>query len=440
MLLKPVSALALSAFVSLFASSAVAAPAPSSDAKLLESPAKTLHHGKKDSKPKKKKPAHLAMVHSAEPRTSPKLAASLSSPLDIKKASDKGAPAKKGAVSASGKEVFIGGPVAHGSGYKHSTSGGLLKGSASVSAHGAMGGGHASNVSLKSGREPSHAKSVAKAEVAESGLDEHPPQALIATGGATLVGTEGVSDGKLVVASTVKVDPKTPCLHEPVELTRGTDTESFALTSCSGAVAPLADERFSVMLRPESAALPSSIPALAKVKGPQLAPGIRRVDRGLVERLQLVANHFAKPGTPTRISVVSGYRPSSPGSFHATAQALDFRVDGVTNEALVEFCKTLEDTGCGYYPNSSFVHIDVRAPKTGHVAWIDASGPGESPRYVAAWPPAPEPDVKVAKEDDDTTKPDALPPLPSDTVSTTPDEDRTPAASMSEPFHVKDWE
>jgi hypothetical protein len=63
------------------------------------------------------------------------------------------------------------------------------------------------------------------------------------------------------------------------------------------------------------------------------------------------------------------------------------RVTGVSNEELVAFCKTLSDTGCGYYPNSSFVHVDVRLPGTGSVSWIDASGPGEPPRYVTQWPP-----------------------------------------------------
>ena len=31
--------------------------------------------------------------------------------------------------------------------------------------------------------------------------------------------------------------------------------------------------------------------------------------------------------------------------------------------------------------------MDVRDPGTGHTAWIDASGPGETPRYVTQWPP-----------------------------------------------------
>jgi hypothetical protein len=46
------------------------------------------------------------------------------------------------------------------------------------------------------------------------------------------------------------------------------------------------------------------------------------------------------------------------------------------------------------------MHIDVRDPGTGHVGWIDASGPGESPRYVAVWPlPAVPTEKSVAADD-----------------------------------------
>jgi hypothetical protein len=33
--------------------------------------------------------------------------------------------------------------------------------------------------------------------------------------------------------------------------------------------------------------------------------------------------------------------------------------------------------GVGYYPNSSFVHLDVRETNT---YWVDYAGPGEAPR------------------------------------------------------------
>ncbi len=160
-----------------------------------------------------------------------------------------------------------------------------------------------------------------------------------------------------------------PCLHPPIDMVRGTEVERFSLTTCDGTVAPNAIERLSTLLRPSNAA------------------GTSRVDSRLVERLGLVTEHFAKGESGLKVSVVSGYRPSSAGSYHASGRAIDFRIDGVKNEEIVAFCKRLTDTGCGYYPNCSFVHLDVRDPGTGHVAWIDASGPGEAPRYVASWPP-----------------------------------------------------
>jgi hypothetical protein len=418
MLLKPVTALALSAFISFVASTAVAAPATTSDGKALTSSVKTTHHPKKASK--KKKPG-LA-YHSAEPKSSPKVAASTSRPLDMKKASEKTAvSSKKGAV-AGGKEVYIGGPTKPSADSK-----GSVNPPSSKVAAGKLHAGQPPVV--KSGREASHAKSVAKVD-SESGNDEHPVPAAALT--AFVYPTP-------IPVSKVAVSTKPACSHEPIEFMRGEEKETFTLSRCEGGLTPLADERVSVLVRPESAARPQSFEALAKVKGPQLAPGIRRIDPGLLARVQTVADHFGKPGSPVRVSIVSGYRPNSSGSYHATGQALDFHVEGVSNEALVDFCKTLEDTGCGYYPNSSFVHIDVRAPKTGHVAWIDASGPGESPRYVASWPPPPDPDMKVADKEDELLKIDSwLPPLPGG--PTVLDERGAPAASMQTPMRMKDWE
>jgi hypothetical protein len=144
-------------------------------------------------------------------------------------------------------------------------------------------------------------------------------------------------------------------------------------------------------------------------------PGVKLIHEGLVGRLQQVVDHFHAK----KITVVSGYRPSSLGSFHQSARAVDFHIEGVKNEDLVAFCRTLPDTGCGYYPNSSFVHLDVRAPRTGHVYWIDSSGPGEPARYVASWPPKdaaskpneiPRPDPAAPL--DEQTHPDSQPQLP----------------------------
>lgn len=209
-------------------------------------------------------------------------------------------------------------------------------------------------------------------------------------------------------AETDKPAQKVACFHDPVEIVRGAEVDKFALQRCEGGLAPFALERLSIVLRPAQVARPAldvnaigkaeSLSAKAKTqkadkaektekKEDVLPASVKRVDPGLVERLDLLATHFKKPGRNVRINVVSGYRPMSTGSQHSHGRAMDIRIDGVENEELVAFCKTIPDTGCGYYPNSSFVHVDVRDPGAGHVSWIDASGPGETPRYVTEWPP-----------------------------------------------------
>jgi uncharacterized protein DUF882 len=227
---------------------------------------------------------------------------------------------------------------------------------------------------------------------------------------------------------------KAPCLQGVVELAHDEETERFPLTQCDGTLAPLAIEKLSVLVRPENAQRPTApLESLAKAKGVLLSPGVRKIDGGLVTRLEELARHFGKNGTP-RISVVSGYRPNSEGSYHATGQALDLRIDGVSNEALIAFCKTLTDTGCGYYPNSSFVHVDVRPPSTGHVYWIDTSGPGEPAHYVSSWPPPAEQPLKDSREASRAVvgKLDReLPPLP---VDEHPAEADDVPASMDEPI------
>lgn len=98
----------------------------------------------------------------------------------------------------------------------------------------------------------------------------------------------------------------------------------------------------------------------------------------LIRRLQRVADEF--PGRVFR--VVSGYRAprGDPGaSRHHIGRALDFSVKGVSNKALYNLCRQLPSTGCGYYPNSSFIHLDYRS-ESGH--WTDHSGPGQSPDYA----------------------------------------------------------
>ncbi|APR81957.1 Histone H1 [Minicystis rosea] len=211
--------------------------------------------------------------------------------------------------------------------------------------------------------------------------------------------------------------PRRRCAGTPIMIDRGgLEGQSLTLVDCHDKPLDKADEALSVLARPWGAAKPTHVaaakhaktasatlskgsrkaPELAGIADPsgkatldpakaavEIAPGVKLLDKGLLTRVAAIAKHF--PNRP--ISLVSGYRPQSRGSLHQLGRALDLRVAGVTNEELVAFCKTLRDTGCGYYPNSSFIHVDVRNPGTGTVTWIDTSGPGDAPNYVTRWPP-----------------------------------------------------
>jgi hypothetical protein len=175
-----------------------------------------------------------------------------------------------------------------------------------------------------------------------------------------------------------------PCFNKAAQIVRmWGETEDLVLTYCDGRPAPKAEEKLSVLIRPHTVRIPKDLPAYPSKRdeSEEWVKGIKQIHPGLVSRLGAVAKHFPNK----KVFVVSGYRPWSIGSLHRQGRAMDIRVEGVPNEHLVAFCRTLNDTGCGYYPNSVFIHMDVRPEKTGHVYWIDASGPGESANYVSSW-------------------------------------------------------
>jgi hypothetical protein len=177
------------------------------------------------------------------------------------------------------------------------------------------------------------------------------------------------------------------CEHPAVSMERAElhETSSKPLTDCDGRPLREAQRALTSLARLRGTAKPKDSDFEDVVEdGEVLDRGVAMMHHGLLERLQRIADHFPDK----TIGIVSGYRPASDGSMHQRARAIDIHLTGVDNVALVEFCRTLADTGCGYYPNSSFVHVDVRPPGSGKVTWIDASGPGEKPRYVSSWPPS----------------------------------------------------
>ena len=114
-----------------------------------------------------------------------------------------------------------------------------------------------------------------------------------------------------------------------------------------------------------------------------------------------------------RILVVAGYRApriarekGNPKSPHKKGVACDFRIDGVTNEELRDYERTLPHVGVGYYPNSDFVHLDVDPMRNRRSAfWIDYSGPGQRARY------AKNPNL-VLQQEKEAEEQDELAPIP----------------------------
>jgi uncharacterized protein YcbK (DUF882 family) len=118
---------------------------------------------------------------------------------------------------------------------------------------------------------------------------------------------------------------------------------------------------------------PGSVESISKLFA---ATGSRpRVDARLIALLADVSEHFG--GRPIR--VVSGWRDHSyfEDSRHKHSQAVDFSIPGVANTVVRDYVRRYRNCGVGYYPNSSFVHLDVRESAA---YWVDYAGPGEAPR------------------------------------------------------------
>jgi uncharacterized protein YcbK (DUF882 family) len=119
-----------------------------------------------------------------------------------------------------------------------------------------------------------------------------------------------------------------------------------------------------------------------------------KMDPRLMKLLFQTGHHW--PGR--RLEVVSGYRhpdvAKNPHSPHMKGLACDFRVEGVKTAELRDYLRhTFDKVGVGYYPNSSFVHLDVRKDRSAF--WIDYSGPGERAVYSAT----PDQDLRSGRAD-----------------------------------------
>ena len=173
----------------------------------------------------------------------------------------------------------------------------------------------------------------------------------------------------------------------PVSVVRydGAEYTRMALVDCEGGIAPDALDRLSVLARPPATPkpeMPLPLEPDEDAPGGEWLPRVKLLHPRLIWAVQKIAEAF-----PNRsIFIMSGYRRDAHSSYHQKGRALDLYVTGVDNADLFRYCHTLTDVGCGFYPNSKFVHVDVRPYGTHRVAWVDISEPGAPPEYVTSWP------------------------------------------------------
>ncbi len=90
-------------------------------------------------------------------------------------------------------------------------------------------------------------------------------------------------------------------------------------------------------------------------------------------RLMALAYRIVREFRVPHLWLISGYRDGSATSRHGQGRAMDIVAPGVSNAQLARFARRLGFTGVGEYPNSGFVHVDIRARS---YFWVDSSSPG----------------------------------------------------------------
>ena len=124
---------------------------------------------------------------------------------------------------------------------------------------------------------------------------------------------------------------------------------------------------------------PNATQQLARFLRPRNSKKTKKPNARLLSLLAQVSDHFGG----RKIHVISGYRMAggrtNEESRHVAASAIDMRIEGVPNRVLRDYLRHFDDVGVGYYPNSSFIHFDVRSK---NAYWVDLSSPGQTAAYV----------------------------------------------------------
>ena len=118
---------------------------------------------------------------------------------------------------------------------------------------------------------------------------------------------------------------------------------------------------------------PAAVAAAAKFFRCKRTDRTRPIDRGALSLLADIAAEF--PGKT--IVVVSAYRAYARESLtspHRAGRAIDFKIDGVSGQAVRDYAwRNYREVGVGWYPDGEFVHIDHRAGDQ-DMSWTESGG------------------------------------------------------------------
>ncbi|MCA9573774.1 MAG: LysM peptidoglycan-binding domain-containing protein [Polyangiales bacterium] len=160
----------------------------------------------------------------------------------------------------------------------------------------------------------------------------------------------------------------------------------------------------------------------------------RDIDRHTTPRLALLLARISDHFGGRTITVVSGFRDprrfSGNGSQHVAGIASDIQVQGVPHRTVWEYCRTIDAVGCGFYPRSSFVHVDAREERT---HWVDWSRPGRRPRYGTLRGPARAGQRHMAMPEATVTLPLEVAVVEDDPMYVAPQPGTAPVASTAAP-------
>ena len=145
---------------------------------------------------------------------------------------------------------------------------------------------------------------------------------------------------------------------------------------------------------------PSALHALSHFVRCRRTGRQRPIAPRLAKIVLAAAQYFLLTDGDPQVDVISGTRArpfGAPHSNHFVGHAMDIAIPGVSAKLLSAWIwKNFRGVGVGYYPNQSFVHVDVREVD---VRWIDRShhGEGAHARYFARSPSELMPEIATAR-------------------------------------------